>query len=604
MTAPPPMDLRRFDDFVSEARRRIPRSTPEWTDFNVSDPGMTLFELFAWLAETTIWQVNGAPERTWSKALELLGLQAQPATPACAYLSFIVADAPIKPDQARQLQPVPVRAFTQVAASGPDGEVVFETDEALDVTPLALSKVLVFADGGYQDHSALNVENGAAWMPFGERPQPQAALLLGFGTLDPASPAVAFPSRLRLHAFPPPLTAGSAPPPPFSGPKGATTPPLSPVRLQWAYLDDAQTQLWRELPIFLDDTAGLTREGDLVVGTPYSVRPAILAGAATASCWFRLSIESGRFPDKPPRLDVLRANTVRARHLCTVQNETLGYTQGMACESFTLKRSPVLPGSLSLELRPPVAQTSGTTLSPQTWRQVEDLREAAGFEHVFELDPATGVVRFGDGRRGAVPPTGWQVAATAYRWGGGARGNVQAGSITVLKQPLRLQGVTNPRATEGGRDAESPDDLAARAPSLLRTRDRAVSADDYHGFAMTAGGVAAARVFPLTHPDVPDVKTPGVVTIVIAPEIAVGGGVSPPAPPAAPPELCDSVAAVLDGVRTSPRRSSSSGRAICGCTWKPRSSARPAQRRMRWRINAGRRSTPFSSRPCAIRPNR
>ena len=51
----PVIDDRTFDDIVAEARTRIPRYTPEWTDFNDSDPGMdvirqlVLRELHGWI---------------------------------------------------------------------------------------------------------------------------------------------------------------------------------------------------------------------------------------------------------------------------------------------------------------------------------------------------------------------------------------------------------------------------------------------------------------------------------------------------------------------------------------------------------------------------
>ena len=50
MSIPEPIldDLRFQKDLVDEARRRIVRYSPDWTDYNVSDPGITLIELFAW----------------------------------------------------------------------------------------------------------------------------------------------------------------------------------------------------------------------------------------------------------------------------------------------------------------------------------------------------------------------------------------------------------------------------------------------------------------------------------------------------------------------------------------------------------------------------
>ena len=41
------LDDRTFEDLVAEAIRRIPSYTSEWTDFNQSDPGIALVQLFA-----------------------------------------------------------------------------------------------------------------------------------------------------------------------------------------------------------------------------------------------------------------------------------------------------------------------------------------------------------------------------------------------------------------------------------------------------------------------------------------------------------------------------------------------------------------------------
>jgi len=52
MPIPPPLlDDKRFDELVDEMLKRIPVYAPEWTDHNQSDPGVTLVELFAWIAE-------------------------------------------------------------------------------------------------------------------------------------------------------------------------------------------------------------------------------------------------------------------------------------------------------------------------------------------------------------------------------------------------------------------------------------------------------------------------------------------------------------------------------------------------------------------------
>ena len=60
-------DLRFQRDLVDEARRRIIRYCPEWTDYNLSDPGITLIELFAWMTETMIYRLNRVPEKNYLK---------------------------------------------------------------------------------------------------------------------------------------------------------------------------------------------------------------------------------------------------------------------------------------------------------------------------------------------------------------------------------------------------------------------------------------------------------------------------------------------------------------------------------------------------------
>src|ERR1700730_18240096 len=82
------LDDRTFEDLVADARRRIPGYTPEWTDLNESDPGITLMQLFAWLSEMIIWRLNRVPEKNFMKFLELIGIEPTPPSPARAELTF------------------------------------------------------------------------------------------------------------------------------------------------------------------------------------------------------------------------------------------------------------------------------------------------------------------------------------------------------------------------------------------------------------------------------------------------------------------------------------------------------------------------------------
>ena len=87
------LDDRSFQDLVSEARTRITRSCPEWTEHNVSDPGITLIELFAWMTEMTIYRLNRVPDKLHVALLDLLGIRLDGPSAATTSLRFRLADA-------------------------------------------------------------------------------------------------------------------------------------------------------------------------------------------------------------------------------------------------------------------------------------------------------------------------------------------------------------------------------------------------------------------------------------------------------------------------------------------------------------------------------
>ena len=86
----PNLDDRRFQDLVNEARERIPQLCPEWTDHNVSDPGIAMIELFAWMTEVLIYRVNQVPDKNHLKFLDLVGIKLKPAVPAQVDITFIL----------------------------------------------------------------------------------------------------------------------------------------------------------------------------------------------------------------------------------------------------------------------------------------------------------------------------------------------------------------------------------------------------------------------------------------------------------------------------------------------------------------------------------
>src|SRR5512138_944422 len=138
----PKLDDRRFQDLVDEAKKRIPYYCKDWTDHNVSDPGVTLIELFAWMVDVLLYRLNQVPDLHYIKFLEMLGVRLNPPIPARAPITFWLT--------APQDQPVTIPGGTEVASTQTETErsIVFTTDNNLLIHPPQLSTVLCLpADG-------------------------------------------------------------------------------------------------------------------------------------------------------------------------------------------------------------------------------------------------------------------------------------------------------------------------------------------------------------------------------------------------------------------------------------------------------------------------
>jgi hypothetical protein len=68
----PVLDDRRFADLTAEGRGLIPTFAPEWTNHNPSDPGITLVELFAHMAEMLIYRLDRVTTANIAAFLNLL----------------------------------------------------------------------------------------------------------------------------------------------------------------------------------------------------------------------------------------------------------------------------------------------------------------------------------------------------------------------------------------------------------------------------------------------------------------------------------------------------------------------------------------------------
>ena len=522
----PQLDDRDFQEIYADLRLQIPRYAPEWTNFNDSDPGVTLLQLFAYLSEAMLFRMNQVPLKNYIKFLKLLGQELQPANPATAHLTFL-------PKADSIVQPVAER--TQISAQAQDGgtALIFETERGLDLIPYLLTDLGVFDGANFVPVGDANSVPGTGFRPFSWSADPGNSLYFGFTPpkVLPAAGKRVFPQEMTFRVFLPASQTAGQP----QQATGVTTPAKPPVGLVWEYRQKDGDKNWTRLNTLQDETAAFTHEGYMRIQGPVDIQPSTeLRLNAKPRYWIRVRLDSGSYPGKiAPQIDFLRPNTVDAVNLSTYRNEILGYTEGHPSEIFQIRNKPLQALSIQLQV--------GSTTT--TWTQVPDFLSSKPVDQVYVLNATAGTIQFGDGGHGAIPVASSAVIATEYRSGGGARGN-QATAGTISSPVTNLVGVdkvTNERDATGGGDEQTLDDLLVTGPTMLRRGGRAVTPEDFGAIAKASGPIAAATALPLRHPDHPGVQVPGAITVVIVPQV----GDVPPKPSA---DLIQAVCTALDGL--------------------------------------------------------
>ncbi|HEY0432111.1 MAG TPA: putative baseplate assembly protein [Pyrinomonadaceae bacterium] len=166
------LDDRRWLDLVDEGRALIPFYSPGWTDHNVHDPGITFIELFAWLAEMDIYQLNRIPDRHLLKFIKLLGIHPEPPQPAIAVLNLALPPG--------YDQPVKIPRFSEFDFGRSSDTVTrFRTMATTHVVRTNLQSIQFKTSEGFQDLTE-HLRRGEEFEPFGSDPDVGSEFYLGF----------------------------------------------------------------------------------------------------------------------------------------------------------------------------------------------------------------------------------------------------------------------------------------------------------------------------------------------------------------------------------------------------------------------------------------
>ena len=561
------LDDRTFAELVNECLLRIPRYCPEWTNYNPSDPGVTLIELFAWLTDQMLLRFNQVPRRNYVAFLELLGIQLQPPAPAQTEVTFYLsASLP-------EAYTIPEGIEVATLRTEDEEAIIFTTDQPLVIAKPRITHLLaaptseekpeylrdLLQDVWTQDNE--HEWSGQAISLFSDPPQPNNCFYVVFDEEQPIDGNV-----IALK---------------FKGESATTTGinPNNPPR----YWEAWDGYIWQ--PVLLKDSddrtkgfsfSELANEGtnplqgaDVILHVPLTWNVSQFSNYRGR--WLRCSyvelIANQSGYNRSPYIIGMSARAIGGAVTVTqcnaITNEVVGESHGKAGQVFYLLNKPVLPrkGDEYLLITSPVGL-------PQIWHEVENFSESGANDLHYVIDSTSGMIQFGpfvqtpnyqsqhvlqrmrlqgepmqrvlpNGtsadsessqttasrsigiQYGAVPPKGSIIQMVKYRTGGGFRGNVQKGSIQSAKNAIPyVASLTNHLSACNGADAESLDDVVIRVPKMLKTRDRAVNRSDFEYLTLIAGEGTVARV--LCTP-AKKKEEAGIVKLMIVPRVRTEG---------------------------------------------------------------------------------
>ncbi len=158
------LDDKTFKEIFEDSKKLIQKFSPEWTDYNFHDPGITLLEMFSWLTEMQQYYLNRIRDGSYLKFLKLLDYRIRSSlssrTSVCLSCSEIIT----------------VPEGTRMYA----GDISFETLEAYKLIDNSIDKILSCTDWGYMDNTQANGREGLSYYGFGENAMPGDRMYIGF----------------------------------------------------------------------------------------------------------------------------------------------------------------------------------------------------------------------------------------------------------------------------------------------------------------------------------------------------------------------------------------------------------------------------------------
>ena len=492
---------RRFSDLMEIGRARLPELAPEWTDHNAHDPGITLMELMAWVAEAQMYSLSRLRRDERRAYAALLGI---------APAGTQGATGSIWPDRRDPNSPVTtfvktlvIPADAVVNVAGIDTPTYRPISELLWV-PGRIEKLETRSRGRKTDHTTTNERGGAAFLPFGDRAGRRDVLSMAFVCRDKAGLFGSDRKKAEGALWPIGVRVESS--------SDAVGVAASAVNKKRSPLDAVLVTDDSRVPLKIETD---TTEGFLTTGVVLLDLDNVRISPGKFAIEFRLS---GTLP-RPPRLVQIEPNVIPIQQGRTIDGEV---HESDGAPDWTIELE-----NRGLRFRSDEEPVTVEVFEPRktTWQRVDDLSISGPEEYVYELDTATGEITFGNGVNGRIPIAGSR-ASLKYSVSDADQGNVARNRNWQVAGFEGTFGI-NPDPVTGGARASGWNEQRREGRRRAREDRALISSSDIESAALALPLLEVARAW-VVKPRKGEART-GVVNLV-----AVMSRGEQPEPDAAP----------------------------------------------------------------------
>lgn len=554
----PRLDDQLYIEILNNARRKIPRLIPEWTDFNPSDPGVTLLELLAWLKEMQQYHLDRVTDINRVKFLKLLG---------CKPLEVCPSSTNIMMNGSHSCFPLP--KGSRFAC----GDIIFESSKKTWVHDYRIDSIMVYDGSHHVDQSNSLGEYDISFYAFGEDPKPGNAIY--FGSASPFTPGQRYDFWFEIFDDYPVRRNPK--------PHGAKQ-DLSVLRWE-TYRNDT----WVPISDLDDGTDGFLRNGSFEFQLEEENQKCIIPGYDKERYWIRARLVKASCEESPKIRNIYTCYGPVRQHRTITEVHQLKSEVG---NQVTLDTWLSLHGDIELQMGSPekgwvvtpedvtdiihvqrddknaschiringmgpggdgpdyyrvvfidpdftLMRTIGSsdglphqkfrvhqygnilregftiqvaekdkqgTLRWHDWSCDGELHARRNTDRCFGLDYEEGILFFGDNENGLTPPAGQDnIRILTCKTSEGSRGNVNRGSIDrmpslefIAKSEIENLVVENMEDCTGGEDEESIQQAINRLKQGLKIPSRAVTVEDFEYLTASTPGyrIALAKAIP------------------------------------------------------------------------------------------------------------